>query len=361
MTTKFAATYNGETFTRTTSRTYTHVLITLSPSRGIPVDYRWSATEANATKAAAAWTRQGGTVLAIVECAPEGEQAAPVEQAEATLYRPVAPRSRGVGHHRRPGTTASYCGRTVEAAPSPDAMFTGTCKQCAKAEAADRVAAEQVAADHDTDGPSLAERAGVRYCLVGTGRRVHYSNNDDTLCGREVTEYTDGLDDRHDLLCLPCINAAEKRAYARALAATSPLAAAVALAETVEQADAEAADVNPNERRHDLLSTAVETQGGKWTTDRAAALYAAAGVVVDPHSVWGMLLALDTEGRLAQLGESGVFVRATVEDVEARQAAAEVTEAEATEGTWRGEWIGDSPTETLFTLTAPTEQGALFA
>lgn len=47
-------------------------------------------------------------------------------------------------------------------------------------------------------------------------------------------------------------------------------------------------------------------------------------------------------------------------DTEARHAAALVTEAEATEGTWRGQWIGDHPDDALFTLDGP-EQGALFA
>lgn len=49
-------------------------------------------------------------------------------------------------------------------------------------------------------------------------------------------------------------------------------------------------------------------------------------------------------------------------DEEAAQAAAMVTEAEATEGTWRGEWIGDRPTApTLFDVEPDAEQGALFA
>lgn len=158
------------------------------------------------------------------------------------LFRPANPRSRGAGHYRRPGTSASYCGRTVEAQPVTEADVTGVCQQCAKGEKRDRVAAEQVVADRDVNAPTLAQRAGVRYALVGTGRRVHYSNNDDTLCGREVTEYTDGLDDRRPELCARCITAAEHRAYARALAADSPLAAAaVDLAETVEQADADQA------------------------------------------------------------------------------------------------------------------------
>jgi len=208
------------------------------------------------------------------------------------LYRPAYPRSRGAAHYRRPGTSASYCGRTVEAAPTEEKYVTGVCRTCVKAEQRDRVAAEETAADRAIGGPTLAERAGMRYALVGKGRRVHYSNNDDTLCGREVTEYTDGVDQRHSNLCALCIRAAEERAYARALAAASPLAAAaVDLAETVEQAD----------------------------TDRAAA-----------------------------------------ED-EARQAAAMVTEAEATDGTWRGEWIGATEaTGHLFSLTPDREQGALF-
>ncbi|MGY0025223.1 hypothetical protein ACVHNB_40475 [Streptomyces sp. YJ-C3] len=174
------------------------------------------------------------------------------------LYRPANPRSRGAGHYRRPGTSASYCGRTVQAQPVTEADVTGVCQQCAKGEQRDRVEAEQVVADRDLDGPTLAERAGVRYCLVGTGRRVHYSNNDDTLCGREVTEYTDGPDKRHDLLCAPCIKAAEKRAYARALAAASPLAAAaVDLAETVEQADTEQA-ATPAEQSTPAAGTLVD-------------------------------------------------------------------------------------------------------
>ncbi|MFJ9892704.1 hypothetical protein ACIQPR_05160 [Streptomyces sp. NPDC091280] len=219
--------------------------------------------------------------------AARAEQAAPVEapatveeQTEAaTLYRPAAPRSRGVGHYRRPGTIASYCGRTVEAQPSNDALFTGTCKPCAKAERADRVAAEQRAAAFSVDTPPITERAGVRCCTVGAGRRVHLSNNDETLCGREVTEYDDGaLLVKGSELCTLCYRAAEERAYTRALAAASPLAAAaVELAETVEQA------------------------------------------------------------------------------------TALVTEAEAGEGTWRGDWIGEQPAgDTLFDVEPAAEQGALF-
>ncbi|MFD9146221.1 hypothetical protein ACFWDF_02960 [Streptomyces diastaticus] len=51
----------------------------------------------------------------------------------------------------------------------------------------------------------------------------------------------------------------------------------------------------------------------------------------------------------------------TVEDAEAVYAAALVTEAEATDGTWRGDWIGEQPADdVLFVVDGTVEQGALF-
>jgi hypothetical protein len=51
----------------------------------------------------------------------------------------------------------------------------------------------------------------------------------------------------------------------------------------------------------------------------------------------------------------------TVEDAEAVYAAALVTEADATDGTWRGAWIGEQQADgALFTVERPTDQGALF-
>ncbi|KAB1141389.1 hypothetical protein F7R91_32710 [Streptomyces luteolifulvus] len=51
----------------------------------------------------------------------------------------------------------------------------------------------------------------------------------------------------------------------------------------------------------------------------------------------------------------------TTEEIEAQQAAAEVTEIEASAGTWRGEWIGEeSAGDTLFDVEPAAEQGALF-
>ncbi|MFC8584208.1 hypothetical protein ACFUGD_06585 [Streptomyces sp. NPDC057217] len=51
---------------------------------------------------------------------------------------------------------------------------------------------------------------------------------------------------------------------------------------------------------------------------------------------------------------------ATVEDAEALYAAQLITEAEATDGTWRGEWIGEQP-DALFPAHPDREQGSLFA
>lgn len=51
----------------------------------------------------------------------------------------------------------------------------------------------------------------------------------------------------------------------------------------------------------------------------------------------------------------------TVEDAEALYAAALVTEAEATDGTWRGAWIGEqADDDALFAIERPADQGALF-
>ncbi|MFI5686773.1 hypothetical protein [Streptomyces sp. NPDC051636] len=96
---------------------------------------------------------------------------------------------------------------------------------------------------------TFPEQADVRYAVIGKGKRVHYSpSNDDGLCGRGITAYLSAeeaaaLFAKGYELCAPCHRAAEKRAEARRLADASPLAAAaVALAETVEQGDAERAE-----------------------------------------------------------------------------------------------------------------------
>ncbi|MCY0944643.1 hypothetical protein [Streptomyces antarcticus] len=220
------------------------------------------------------------------------------------------------GHYAKPGTHTSYCGRELQHDPNTP-IAQRVCKSCAKAEKADRVAAEQVAADRVIEGPTLAERAGVRYCEVGAGRRVHYSNNDDTLCGREVSEYTDGPTGGQ-LLCARCIKAAEDRAYSRALAAASPLAAAaVEVAEIVEAVDPRA-----------FLRAAVVNEGGEWDVERVTALYEAAGLDVDRSTRWGFLLNLcEGEGLLTPCDKRGTFTAtpaAHVAEVQVEAAPADV-------------------------------------
>ncbi|QRX93384.1 hypothetical protein [Streptomyces noursei] len=141
--------------------------------------------------------------------------------------------------------------RTREGAESP---LTTRCERCvAKFEAllaeatVEHTPAPAEAAEKAVDGPTFTEQAGVRYAVIGKGKRVHYSpSNDDGLCGRAITAYLDvedavALFDKGYELCAPCHRAAEQRAEARRLAAASPLAAAAAeVAETVETADAEA-------------------------------------------------------------------------------------------------------------------------
>ncbi|MEU7046056.1 hypothetical protein AB0A77_34070 [Streptomyces varsoviensis] len=95
---------------------------------------------------------------------------------------------------------------------------------------------------------TFPEQAGVRYAVIGKGKRVHYSPNDDGLCGRAITSYLDAAEavalfDKGYELCASCHRAAERRAEARRLAAASPLAAAATkLAEIVERVDAERAE-----------------------------------------------------------------------------------------------------------------------
>ncbi|MGW1770654.1 hypothetical protein [Streptomyces sp. NPDC002104] len=61
----------------------------------------------------------------------------------------------------------------------------------------------------------------------------------------------------------------------------------------------------------------------------------------------------------AEGAEAGVE---SLVDAEALYAARLVTEADATAGTWRGQWIGADPSDAaLFHLPHPAEQGALFA
>ncbi|MGW1772539.1 hypothetical protein [Streptomyces sp. NPDC002104] len=290
------------------------------------------------------------------------------------------------GHYARPGTHTSYCGRELMHEPNTP-IAARICKACAKAEQIDRVTAGEVAADRAIEGPTLAERAHVRYCLVGAGRRVHYSNSDDTLCGREVTKYDDGsaLLKKGTELCTPCGKVAEHRAYTRSLAAASPLAAAAAKLPETQPAPPAGRDEPSNwwtimdpDTGEEIARVYGETYQDM--TPHAEAL-PEVRAVIRRHKGFSRRRLYMSELTPAQLTEqaNAQFERstravdavehteeagaqvATVEEAEALFAAALITEAEADAGTWRGQWIGEQPiAPTLFDVEQQAEQGALF-
>ncbi|MFJ7411601.1 hypothetical protein ACIQWZ_12405 [Streptomyces sp. NPDC098077] len=95
-----------------------------------------------------------------------------------------------------------------------------------------------------------------------------------------------------------------------------------------------------------------------------AARIAARARTADDQVVNEAVEKFDRAARAVDAVEHAEQVEAAVEtvaDAEALYAAALVTEAEATEGTWRGDWIGEQPPgEALFDVEQDTEQGALF-
>jgi hypothetical protein len=171
---------------------------------------------------------------------------------------------RGAYHYGRDvagGMIGLLCGRTAQPgdiAPLALPQKHTECKRCGAARdeqteavTVEAAPAEQVIRD---DELTLAEQAGVAYATVGRGKRVHFSpRNDETLCGRFISEYRDAraactlLDNGHGL-CVRCWRIAEQRAESARLAAASPLAAAaMELADTVETASA-ATEPNVDQR-----------------------------------------------------------------------------------------------------------------
>ena len=93
----------------------------------------------------------------------------------------------------------------------------------------------------------------------------------------------------------------------------------------------------------DAVEHAEQVEAGVATVAEAVTLY-------DAH------LAADTVRTAPVPRDADALV-----DDELRHAAALVTEAEATAGTWRGQWIGETPAdEILFVADRTVEQGALF-
>ncbi|MDO0939295.1 hypothetical protein QQY66_49215 [Streptomyces sp. DG2A-72] len=174
-------------------------------------------------------------------------------------------RIRPAERHRR-----RDCGLLTAEAARALPFTTHLCERCAaKADAPAKSTADVIA-----DGAPLYKRAGLRHAAVGRGRRVHYSRgNDDTLCGRALTAYLD-LDEaaaryaRGDELCTRCMRAAEELAYAKSLAAASPVTRAAAeLAEIVADTD------EANRRFRDAMDSITRTNNttslselARWTS-----------------------------------------------------------------------------------------------
>jgi hypothetical protein len=174
---------------------------------------------------------------------------------------------RGAYHYVREvagGMLVALCGRsadTMSPLPFPTGKHT-ECKRCGAGYAEELGTHEQRPAEQLADGQpageaSFTERARVRYAVVGRGRRVHYSPNDDTLCGREISRYLDSSEAAELFsegyeLCARCHRRAEQRAEAARLDSASPVpdATEAELAETVEAGDTARAGAEPVEQRY---------------------------------------------------------------------------------------------------------------
>ncbi|MFJ9816174.1 hypothetical protein ACIRU3_13075 [Streptomyces sp. NPDC101151] len=116
---------------------------------------------------------------------------------------------------------------------------------------------------------TFTERAGVRYAVIGKGKRVHYSpSNDDGLCGRGITSYLDAeeavaLFSKGFELCAPCHRAAEKRAAAKPTVDEQLDALADSVAESLTEADALLADLREVGADLDEHEAAVATFGAQ--------------------------------------------------------------------------------------------------
>ncbi|MFD7994533.1 hypothetical protein [Streptomyces mexicanus] len=222
------------------------------------------------------------------------------------------------GHYRRPGDYRTYCGRDSRTLLAhPDRM----CQRCVKAEAADRAAATTVAEQHQDGASEKREAEAIAQKLT-----------------------------------------AKMRATLPAVAAAGSWSARIGLAHLP------AGVTYPSLQALIRRGLIEEFETGETATDFRGRPYQ-----VTHHRISAkgraVLDALTQAGEecAAHASADRYITRqfpavADLLDIEARQAAALVTEAEATDGTWRGEWIGENTTTTtpgLFPLDR--EQGALFA
>lgn len=200
------------------------------------------------------------------------------------------------------------------------------------------------------------------------GRTSHYRKpgTTDTYCGRHNT--TPGVGAR---MCRPCVKAeALDRAEAAAVAAEHTEQARPEsptredLAETVicptcrvgvgarclTRAGKPAA--HPHDRRYEALEQAAGITEHRAAVRRAAPAH---GIVCIDRKAEQELLAAYADRIAAPAATAPDPV-----DADTRAAVETVTTADATDGTWRGHWIGQQDPNALFDLTPDAEQGALF-
>ncbi|WP_275463359.1 hypothetical protein [Streptomyces noursei] len=306
------------------------------------------------------------------------------------------------GHYRRPGTMTTYC----TGAPTDLHANTGKthriCARCVKAEARDRAEAAAVANDHREGAAEQAlaqsltpKMRDVLPAVVAAGsfRDAGLTNlpqgvTDPSLQGlirRGLAERYDtgetfvGFEGRivkvwhyraTDLGRAVALAAEHGNPVANSDRATAPEQANTAeplsledLTDTVICPTCHVAAGTrcvtrvgkPARAPHDRRFEAVEDAAGI-TQHRAAARREA-----EARGGWLICFDRKAEGDLLTAYADRLAGRAQLDD-EQRLAAILVTEAEAAEGTWRGEWIGECTTATAPTLfPLDREQGALFA
>ncbi|WP_329148785.1 hypothetical protein OIU91_21260 [Streptomyces sp. NBC_01456] len=234
---------------------------------------------------------------ALVTEAKAAEQGAP-EGEQATTYAARGAVLKTTGHYRRPGTRDLFCGRPAGGRNGIFANVSGwhLCARCVTAEARDRAEAAVVADTH------LAAPV----------------EDDD----QAVT-----LEDLADaVICPECHVAAGVRCITRA---GKPAR-------------------EPHGRRFEAMEQAAGITQHRATARREAQArgYTSTG--------------LDHKAEQALLTAYAARINACAQvDDEQRLAAALVTEADATDGTWQGAWIGQDADATLF--ERPADQGALFS
>lgn len=362
--TTFVAEYAGETFTRTSrTRTYTHAVIARNLTSGNLFAYRWSSTEAAAVKGGRE-CRGGMEFVAIVTCAPEGEQPAePVAEEQPEQPAAVDFELTATGQSATPHYTVrdgfqwlTTCGtRTYVRLGETDRRV---CQQCDRAHDVVNAGTREPERRH-----AAGAKGGAAHLLI-PGRSYGY-------CGKQLGDTpATGRD------CKNCTHLATLvERFRTAVQGQFPT-----IAQQLAALD--------RARVHRFGST-FEAYNATQVRDD---IHDGDVLVIEPERVTGFLVRAWPVAVTAEHGElhrltvpagkyEGGKYRAAAEQAEqiarelgfplpaavaADELAATVAEVEAAEeqaGTWRGEWISTAPQTdgALFDLgTAAGDQGALF-